>query len=129
MSIGSRLADALERALADGEHWHEFMPAARPPVGVRNLPAHAAPSGRLRTGSATAMRPIRAIVIVERLAAGGYGSALYEADQAWLGRELTRIRYELEACPDRAGPASRCLTELGVVPARGAGRGSRPASS
>ena len=41
-------------------------------------------------------------MIVERLAAGGYGSALYEADQAWLGRELTRIRYELEARPERA---------------------------
>ena len=100
-----QLAGALERALADGERWHEFMPAARPPVGVRNLPAHAAVHpGRSHAGFAIVMRPIRAIVLVERLAAGGYGSALYEADQAWLGRELTRIRYELEACPDRLGP-------------------------
>ncbi len=97
-----QLAGALERALADGEHWHEFMPAARPPIGVRNLPAHAAAIRGIAHGLRDREAPIRAIVLVERLAAGGYGSALYEADQAWLGRELTRIRYELEARPDRA---------------------------
>ncbi len=96
-----RLADALEHALTDGERWHEFLPAARPPVGVRNLPAHAASIRDVARGLRDHDASARAIVMVERLAAGGYGSALYEADQAWLGRELTRIRYELEACPER----------------------------
>lgn len=95
------LAVALERSLADGERWHEFMPAARPPVGVRNLPAHAASIRDIACGLRDRDASVRAIVMVERLAAGGYGSALYEADQAWLGRELTRIRYELHARPDR----------------------------
>ena len=95
-----QLARALERALADGERWHEFMPAARPPQGVRNLPAHAAAIRDIARGLRDRDASIRAIVMVERLAAGGYGSALYEADQAWLGRELTRIRYELEVCPE-----------------------------
>ena len=95
-----RLADALEHALTDGERWHEFLPAARPPVGVRNLPAHAASIRDVARGLRDHDASARAIVMVERLAAGGYGSALYEADQAWLGRELTRIRYELEACPE-----------------------------
>lgn len=95
------LASGLERALADGERWHEFLPAARPPLGVRNLPAHAAAIRAIACGLRDCDASLRAIVLVERLAAGGYGSALYEADQAWLGRELTRIRYELEARPDR----------------------------
>ena len=95
-----RLADALEHALTDGERWHEFLPAARPPVGVRNLPAHAASIRDVARGLRDHDASARAVVMVERLAAGGYGSALYEADQAWLGRELTRIRYELEACPE-----------------------------
>ena len=97
-----RLADALEHALTDGERWHEFLPAARPPAGVRNLPAHAASIRDVARGLRDHDASARAIVMVERLAAGGYGSALYEADQAWLGRELTRIRYELEACPERS---------------------------
>lgn len=95
------LAAALERSLADGERWHEFMPAARPPVGVRNLPAHAASIRDIARGLRDRDASVRAIVMVERLAAGGYGSALYKADQAWLGRELTRIQYELHARPDR----------------------------
>jgi hypothetical protein len=98
------LANALERALADGERWHEFMPAARPPHGVRNLPAHAAAVRDIARGLRDRDVSVRAIVLVERLAAGGYGSVLYEADQAWLGRELTRIRYELDARPDRSAP-------------------------
>ena len=98
------LANALERALADGERWHEFMPAARPPHGVRNLPAHAAAVRDIARGLRDRDPSVRAIVLVERLAAGGYGSVLYEADQAWLGRELTRIRYELDARPDRSAP-------------------------
>ena len=62
------------------------------------------PSGRSRAALRDRDASVRAIVLVERLATGGYGSALYEADQAWLGRELTRIRYELDARPDRSAP-------------------------
>ena len=80
------------------------MPAARPPHGVRNLPAHAAAVRDIARGLRDRDASVRAIVLVERLATGGYGSALYEADQAWLGRELTRIRYELDARPDRSAP-------------------------
>jgi hypothetical protein len=92
----------LRARVTDGERWHEFLPAARPPVGVRNLPAYAASIRDVARGLRDHDVSARAIVMVERLAAGGYGSALYEADQAWLGRELTRIRYELEACPERS---------------------------
>ena len=91
------LASAIERAFADGEHWHEFMPAARPPHGVRHLPAHASAVREIARGLRESNASARAIVMVERLATGGYGSALYEADQVWLGRELRRIRYELAA--------------------------------
>jgi hypothetical protein len=98
------LASALEKALADGERWHEFTPAARPPLGVRNLPAHASAIREIARDLRDHGASVRAIVMVERLAAGGYGSALYEADQAWLGRELTRIRYELQARPELQAP-------------------------
>jgi hypothetical protein len=91
------LAACIERALADGEHWHELMPAARPPHGVRNLPTHAVAVREIARGLRESTASARAVVMVERLATGGYGSALYEADQVWLGRELRRIRYELAA--------------------------------
>ena len=90
-----QLASSLERALADGEHWHDFLPAARPPHGARNLPAHAGAIHDIADGLRDPVASARAIVLVERLATGGYGSALYGADRTWLGRELTRIRYEL----------------------------------
>lgn len=90
------LASSIERALADGERWHEFMPAARPPHGVRNLPVHADAVHDIARGLRGESASARAIVLVERLATGGYGSALYGADRIWLGRELTRIRYELQ---------------------------------
>ena len=91
------LASAMERALADGERWHEFMPAARPPYGVRHLPTHAGAVREIACGLRESSASPRAIVMVARLAAGGYGSALYEGNQMWLGRELRRIRYELAA--------------------------------
>jgi hypothetical protein len=90
------LAGSIERALADGERWHEFMPAARPPHGVRNLPEHADAVHDIAHSLRDGRAPARAIVLVERLATGGYGSALYSADRTWLGRELTKIRYELQ---------------------------------
>jgi hypothetical protein len=92
-----RLATALERALADGRRWSELLPASRPPPGARDLPANAAAiltiAGALRAGRASP----RAIVMLERLMRGGYGSALYEGRPAWLRQELGRIRFEIES--------------------------------
>ena len=92
-----RLAAALERALADGRRWSELMPASRPPPGARDLPANAAAilaiARALRAGRASP----RAIVMLERLMRGGYGSALYEGRPAWLRQELGRIRFEIES--------------------------------
>jgi hypothetical protein len=92
-----RLAAELERALADGRRWSELLPASRPPPGARDLPANApailAIAGALRAGRASP----RAIVMLERLMRGGYGSALYEGRPAWLRQELGRIRFEIES--------------------------------
>jgi hypothetical protein len=90
-----RLATSLEKALHDGEHWHEFMPAARPPYGVRNLPAHAATIREIASRLREERASIRGVVLVERLLQGGFGSALYDADRLWLTVELNRIRFEL----------------------------------
>jgi hypothetical protein len=91
-----RRAAALERALADGSRWSEILPASRPPPGARDLPANSpailAIAQALRTGRASP----RAIVMVERLMRGGYGSALYEGGPAWVRQELGRIRFEID---------------------------------
>jgi hypothetical protein len=96
-STRERLAAALERALADGRRWSELLPASRPPPGARDLPANApailAIAGALRAGRASP----RAIVMLERLMRGGYGSALYEGRPTWLRQELGRIRFEIES--------------------------------
>jgi hypothetical protein len=55
-------------------------------------PAILAIAGALRAGRASP----RAIVMLERLMRGGYGSALYEGRPAWLRQELGRIRFEIE---------------------------------
>ena len=90
-----KLAASLERALDDGEHWHEFLPAARPPYGVRDLPAHAETIREIATGLRGDVPSIRGVVLVERLLRGGFGSALYGGHRGWLASELNRIRYEL----------------------------------
>jgi hypothetical protein len=91
-----RLAAGLERALADGSRWSEILPASRPPPGARDLPANLAAilaiADALRTGRASP----RAIVMVERLMRGGYGSALYEGGPVWVRQELGRIRFEID---------------------------------
>ncbi len=98
-----QLAAALERALDQGEHWHEFLPASRPPCGVRNLPVH----GRVIRLIAEALRSgdvsPRAVVLVERLLSGGYGGAIYEGGPEWLRRELGRIGFELARRPAGSG--------------------------
>jgi hypothetical protein len=91
-----RLASVLERALSDGRKWGQLMPASRPPPGARYLPEHettivAIVAGLRRDGASP-----RAVVLVERLVGGGYGSSLYAAHAEWLRRELGRIRFELD---------------------------------
>jgi hypothetical protein len=93
----SKLAEQLERALDEGLRWHEFMPASRPPYGVRNLPRHAPVVRDIAAGLRADTPSTRALVLVERLMRGGYGSAIYDGGGDWLALELARIRYELTA--------------------------------
>jgi hypothetical protein len=109
-----KLAASLERALHDGEHWHEFLPAARPPYGVRNLPAHAATIREIAAALRGDRPSIRGVVLVERLLSGGFGSAVYNGDAAWLASELNRIRYELAA----GSPRSAQVRDAALRPRR-----------
>jgi hypothetical protein len=90
-----RLAAGLEHALADGSRWAELLPASRPPPGARHLAANAAAITAITTGLRAGDASPRAIVMLERLMRGGYGSALYEGGPEWLRRELGRIRFEI----------------------------------
>ena len=92
-----RLASGLERALADGCRWAELLPASRPPPGARHLTANADAITAITTGLRSGHASPRAIVMIERLMRGGYGSALYGGGPEWLRRELGRIRFEIEA--------------------------------
>jgi hypothetical protein len=92
-----RLATGLERALADGCRWAELLPASRPPPGARHLAANAAAIGAITAGLRAGHASPRAIVMLERLMRGGYGSALYGGGPEWLRRELGRIRFEIES--------------------------------
>jgi hypothetical protein len=101
------LAATLERALQEGERWPQLMPACRPPFGARRLPDMADDVRRISAGLRTPHVPPRAVVLVERLVRGGYGSAVYEAHPDWLHRELGRIRFALEAASAQARSTSR----------------------
>jgi len=90
-----QLAAALERALDEGRRWYEFMPASRPPSGVRHLPQHAGAIEDISTALRHDSASVRGVVMVERLMRGGYGSAIYGSEADWLRRELGRIRFEL----------------------------------
>lgn len=89
------VAGALEAALYEGLHWHEYLPASRPPPGVRHLP----PNDRLVHEVTSCLRdgPVtpRAMVLLDRLIQGGYGAAVYQGGPEWVRRELGRIRFEL----------------------------------
>jgi hypothetical protein len=95
-----RLAETVRRALTQGERWHDYMPASRPPIGVRNLPAHR--TCLLQIAAALEHEPvsIRAVIMVERFIRGGYGSAIYDSHPDTLRQELGRIHFELETRPD-----------------------------
>jgi hypothetical protein len=91
----AKVAAALDSALYQGLHWHTYLPASRPPPGVRNLPPNAPVirqiTACLRTGRASP----RAMGLLDRLVQGGYGGAVYQYGPEWARRELGRIRFEL----------------------------------
>jgi hypothetical protein len=78
----ARVARALDAVLHDGEHWHEYLPASRPPPGARHLPPNGGLireiTSRLRDGRVTP----RTMVMLDRLIQGGYGAAVYQAGQS-----------------------------------------------
>lgn len=99
------VARTLDVALHAGEHWHEYLPASRPPPGVCHLP----PNGPLIREITSCLRSgqvsPRAMVMLERLVRGGYGAAVYQGGTDWMRRELGRIRFELAeqaGCEDAA---------------------------
>jgi len=91
----ARIGATLDAALHEGEHWHEYLPASRPPAGVRHLP----PNGWLIRDITARLREApaspRAMVLLHRLVQGGYGAAVYQGGPEWARRELGRIRFEL----------------------------------
>lgn len=91
------VAHALDRALYDGEHWHDYLPASRPPQGVRHLP----PNGPLIRQITADLRgervSPRAVILLSRLIQGGYGAAIYQSGPEWVSRELGRIHFELQS--------------------------------
>jgi hypothetical protein len=97
------MTQALSRALHEGEHWYEYLPASRPPAGARHLPVNRrlidAIVADLDAGHVSA----RAAILLERLIEGGYGAAIYDGGPDRVRRELGRIRFELERdTPERA---------------------------
>jgi hypothetical protein len=103
--LHTQLAHSLERALDDGERWHEMLPTSRPPHGARNLPANASTLRAIAAGLRAPDVPPRAVVMTERLMCGGYGSGLYNCEPEWLARELGRIRFELAHAQSHGNPA------------------------
>jgi hypothetical protein len=93
----ARSAQALTRALYDGEHWYDLLPASRPPPGVRHLPSNGPLIRAIaRELCGEGVSP-RAVILADRLIEGGYGGALYGSGPDWVRRELGRIHFELAA--------------------------------
>jgi hypothetical protein len=91
----ARSAQALNRALYEGEHWHDLLPASRPPPGVRHLPSNAPLIREIARDLCGEYVSPRAVILVDRLIEGGYGAAIYQGGPDWVRRELGRIRFEL----------------------------------
>jgi hypothetical protein len=104
-------ARALTRALSDAEHWHDLLPASRPPPSVRHLAPHAPLIRALARALCSHGVSPRAVILTDRLIEGGYGGTLYARDPDRVRRELGRIRFELDSdrLSDRlqAGSAAR----------------------
>jgi hypothetical protein len=91
----ARVAHALDRALREGEHWHEYLPASRPPDGVRHLPPNGPLIREIATDLCGERVSARAVILLDRLIQGGYGAAIYQGGPDWVKRELGRIHFEL----------------------------------
>jgi hypothetical protein len=91
----ARVARALNRALYEGEHWHEYLPASRPPHGVRHLPPNARLIREITADLCGEHASPRAVIRLDRLIQGGYGAAIYQGGPDWVRRELGRIHFEL----------------------------------
>ena len=97
----ARSAQALTRALYEGEHWYDFLPASRPPPSVRHLASNAPLIHAIARDLCGDGVSARAVILVDRLIQGGYGGALYVGGPDWLRRELGRIRFELAGASSR----------------------------
>jgi hypothetical protein len=87
------LANGLDRAVHLGQHWYQFTPAQRPPIGMQHLAAHAGTVQEVAAALRKAALSPRGVVLVERLMASGYGTGR-DSDTMWLTEELGRIRHE-----------------------------------
>lgn len=94
------VACRLGRTLHEAEHWNEYLPASRPPAGVRHLrPSAQAIHEIMDALHADGVSP-RAVILVERFVQGGYGADAYHASGPdAVRRELGRIRFELGRQP------------------------------
>jgi hypothetical protein len=92
----ARVAGRLARALYEGEHWEEYLPASRPPEGVRHLRPNAHVIHEIVSGLDGDTASARAVILLERFLQGGYGAAIYQSGGPdSVRRELGRIRFEL----------------------------------
>lgn len=94
------LAHSLESALDAAEHWHEILPASRPPHGVRCLRFTAQEIREIVSLLRSEAPDVRGVALTARFLAGGYGASLYRGDVVALREELNRIRYLLAASTD-----------------------------
>jgi hypothetical protein len=96
----AEIARRLGRTLHEAEHWDEYLPASRPPAGVRHLrESRQAIRGVVEALQADGVSP-RAVILVERFVHGGYAADAYHSPGPdAVRRELGRIRFELGERP------------------------------
>lgn len=101
----AEVASRLGRALYEAEHWDEYLPASRPPEGVRHLRPSASVIHEITSAlHGEAVSP-RGVILLVRFLQGGYGADVYQSGGPdAVRRELGRIRFELGAGAGRAAP-------------------------
>jgi hypothetical protein len=100
----ARLSQALTRALYEGEHWYDLLPASRPPPSVRHLASNATVIRAIARALCGEGVSPRAVILIDRLIEGGYGGALYASGPDGVRRELGRICFELASSPTSGDP-------------------------
>jgi len=94
------VARRLGRTLHEAEHWNEYLPSSRPPLGVRHLRPSAQTIHEIMDALHGDGVSPRAVILVERFIQGGYGADAYHASGPdAVRRELGRIRFELGRQP------------------------------